>query len=859
MFKVFNLKCEYKQNPIGIDAEHPRFFWMLSSDRQNTLQVAYQIQVASNDEFLKDILWDTGKLMSDRSVHIEYEGDLFKSTKRYFYRIRSWDNHGNISSWSDTAFFETGILDKNLWQAKWVTSDIYADAAITQPCPMFRTVFEIEKEVRYACAYVTSLGVYELHLNGSRIGDMYFTPGWTSYNKILQYQTFDITSDLNKGMNAIGAILGDGWYAGNLGWTGRRNIYGDKLALLMQLQIEYKDGSTQVIGTDTRWKTSTGPILKSEIYHGESFNAMLEKNSWDKAEYDDSDWEKVKIIDKKFDTLVAQINEPVKKIEEIKPLSIITTPKNEYVIDFGQNMVGWVKFKVSGKSGERVILKHAEILDKDGNFYIDNLRSAKQTIEYILKGTKEAEFFEPHFTFQGFRYVKVEEYPGIPNAENFTGVVLHSDMEQTGSFECSNKLINALQHNILWGQKGNFLDVPTDCPQRDERCGWTGDAQAFIRTSCYNMNTMLFFEKWLNDLNADQLKDGAVPFVVPQVLDDNYYSAAGWGDAAAICPWTLYLCYGDLKILVNQYESIKSWVEYIKNQGDNEYLWNTGYQIGDWLALDAKEGSFTGATSTDMIATAFYAYSCEILVKVARTLKKENDVEIYSSLHSNIIKAFRNEFVTPSGRLSIPTQTAHVLALMFNLMEDKDKERTVKTLNKYLEDNNYHLTTGFLGTPYLCHVLSDAGYIDIAYKLLLQEDFPSWLYPVKKGATTIWEHWDGIKPDGTFWNPEMNSFNHYAYGAIGDWLYRVVAGLNTSSEKPGYKHIIIKPKPGGNLDYAKAKISSMNGDIKSEWKIENEVFTIKVEIPCNTTAEVILPDDKKILIGSGNYEFSSTN
>jgi len=877
MLRVENLKCEYKHNPIGIDVLNPRFFWTLSSDRQNVMQTAYQIQVAPDDSFT-DVLWDTGKYLSDQSVQVEYAGAGLKSRCRYFFRVRCWDNHQDQSEWSETAFFEMGLLDKSEWTAQWITPDIDIDPSKAKPCPLLRKTFDVTGQIKHARAYVTSLGLYELHLNGSRVGDAYLTPGWTSYSKVLQYQTYDITAQLHKGKNAIGVMLGEGWYSGNLTWLNKRNIYGDKFALLIQLYIDYEDGRSQIVSSDNSWKSSLGPVLKSEIYHGELYNPAYEKNGWDTSDYDDSGWNRSEVLDNSKDTLIAQINEPVRIVAEIKPLEILKTPSGETVIDFGQNMVGWVRFKVAGKAGSKVVLKHAEVLDKDGNFYTDNLRTAKQSIEYILRGSGE-EIFEPHFTFQGFRYVKLVEFPCEPKLENFTGVVIHSDMEPTGSFECSNPLINQLQHNILWGQKGNFVDVPTDCPQRDERLGWTGDAQVFIRTSCYNMNTALFFKKWLNDLKNDQLDDGSVPFVVPHVLDADSFSSSAWGDAAVICPWTLYLCFGDVKILKDQYESMKAWVEYIRKHSGNG-LWNTGFHFGDWLGLDSKEDSYTGATAKDFISTAFYAYSTGLLVKAAKVLGYLEDVKEYEALYEQIIRAFRNEFVTASGRLAVPTQTAHVLALMFNLLDEKDKKRTVDTLVKYLEENNYHLATGFVGTPYLCHVLSNTGHADIAYKLLLQEDYPSWLYQVKKGATTVWEHWDGIKADGSFWSADMNSFNHYAYGAVGDWLYRVVAGLDTSEEKPGYKHIIIRPTPGGNLDFVKAEYKSMYGVIKSEWHIENGQLTVKVAIPCNTTAELILPviDSKdlieeglnsklifrkcdsgiKVELGSGEYVFRSS-
>jgi len=882
MLKVKKLRCEYKKNPLGIDVLSPRFSWQLESDDRGIMQTAYQVQVSKGDDTFKNLVWDTGIVNSDKSVHIEYEGEALISRQRYYYRIMVWDNKGNVSGWSEPGFFETGLLDKKEWKAEWITSSIYDDAQTSDICPLLRKDFSTAGKVRSARVYATALGLYELYINGSRVSDQLFTPGWTSYNKRLQYQTYDVTEMLKDGNNAIGAVLGNGWYKGNLVWAGNKNLYGDKAALLLQLHVTYEDGNEDLILSDGSWKTSSGPILMSEIYHGETYDARLEKEGWSMAGYDDSSWESAAILQHPKEILVAQENVPVRVIQEIKPINIINTPKGETVLDFGQNMVGWVRFEVEGPAGAEVVLRHAEVLDKDGNFYVDNLRSAKQTTRYILKGTGR-ECYEPHFTFQGFRYVKIESYPGDIMLENFTGRVIHSDMETTGSFTCSNELVNQLQHNIVWGQKGNFLDVPTDCPQRDERLGWTGDAQMFIRTACFNMNVAPFFAKWLRDLSADQSEEKGVPHVIPHVLDDNSYSSSAWGDAATICPWTIYTCYGDKRILEEQYESMKHWVEYIRRQGDDEYLWNTGFHFGDWLGLDSKADSYVGATPVDFIATAYYAYSTDILAKTAKVLGKPEDAAEYEELYKNIIVSFRKEFVTPSGRLASPTQTAHVLALMFNLVDARDRKRVTRDLVKLIEQNGYHLTTGFVGTPYLCHVLSQNGHNDIAYKLLLQTDYPSWLYQITKGATTIWEHWDGIKEDGSFWSKDMNSFNHYAYGSIGDWLYRSVAGINTDSEMTGYKRIHITPKPGPGLEFAEAKLESMYGRVESAWAISEGSMKLKVCIPANTTAVVVLPsadlsgvlengkelkdaggitsyeqtdEGVRIQLGSGDYEFT---
>lgn len=881
MLEIKKLRCEYKENPIGIDIIKPRISWQVISENRSVIQVSYRIQVSMEDNTFESIVWDTGDVNSEECIHIEYKGCTLQSRTRYYYRIQICDNKGNNSGWSETCFWEMGILNLSEWVANWISPNVNIENIESEACPLLRNKIEIKSKVKSARIYATALGLYELYINGLKVDNNLFMPGWTSYNKRLQYQTFDVTNLLSEGMNVIGAILGNGWYKGNLVWGGNKNLFGSERALLLQLHISYEDGRKDVIVANDDWKTSSGPILMSEIYHGETYDARLEKEGWCTLAYDDSKWNNVAYLEHTKETLIAQENVPVRIIEEIKPVEIITTPKGEKVIDFGQNMVGWVRFNVQGKAGIKIELQHAEVLDKEGNFYIDNLRKAKQTISYTLKGIG-IESYEPRFTFQGFRYVKVEGYPGEITLDNFVGRVIHSDMEKTGDFVCSNELVNKLQHNILWGQKGNFLDVPTDCPQRDERLGWTGDAQMFVRTACFNMNVAPFFSKWLKDLYADQSREKGIPFVIPHVLDDKAYSSSAWGDAATICPWTIYLCYGDKRILEEQYDSMKQWVEYIRKQGENEYLWNTGFHFGDWLGLDSKPGSYIGATPVDFIATAFYAYSTEILIEAAKVINKDSDVKEYEELYKNIIKNFRKEFVSPSGRLVAPTQTAHVLALMFNLVEECDKKRTIETLVKYLEDNKYHLTTGFVGTPYLCHVLSENGYNEIAYKLLEQTDFPSWLYQITKGATTIWEHWDGIKEDGSFWSADMNSFNHYAYGAIGDWLYRVVCGIDTSPKAPGYKHINIMPQPGLGLTFAEAKLQCMYGEIKSRWTKSDDKTEIKVSIPSNTKATIILPsavlndimengksigdiegidsyeqinEGVKLELGSGDYEF----
>ena len=836
-----NLRVEYKNNPIGIDVMKPRLSWEIVSDERGVRQTAYQLRAAGEIENLKsgkNLLWDTGKVNSDQSIHVEYKGSVLKSGQRVYWQVRIWDENDRPINWSQIAFWEMGLLKPSDWKASWIQPDIDEDVTKSQPCPFLRKQFQLSKEAKSARAYVTSLGLYEVQINGQRVGDQVFTPGWSSYNKRLQYQTYDITNLLSNGNNAVGVILGDGWYRGYSGWNQKRNYYGEKLALLLQIQVTYQDGTSEIIGTDATWKAATGPILESDIYNGEIYDARLEMDGWSNAGFNDNDWKPVKVVDNSKEILVASFGPPVRKIQEIQPIKIINTPKGETVFDMGQNMVGWVRLKVKGQPGTTVTLRHAEVLDKDGNFYTENLRSAKQRVQYILKGGNE-EIYEPHFTFQGFRYVAVDGYPGEPTLHSLTGIVIHSDMIPTGNFSCNDALINQLQHNIQWGQKGNFLDVPTDCPQRDERMGWTGDAQVFAPTACFNFDAASFYTKWLKDLAADQFENGAVPHVVPDVLKGG--ASAAWADAAVIVPWTVYLCYGDKRVLEQQYESMKAWVNYMQNQSGDTYLWNKGNHFGDWLAFATTRSDYPGATTDkDLIATAYFAHSTDILQRVALILDKKEDAQKYANLFEKIKQAFQNEFVTPNGRMSSNTQTAYSLALAFDLLAEPLKAKAAERLAEDVKKFK-HITTGFVGANLISNVLTDFGYVDLAYLLLNRKEYPSWLYPITKGATTIWERWDGIKPDGMFQDPGMNSFNHYAYGAIGDWLYRVVAGVEIDPLNPGYKHIIIRPQPGSGLSYASASHQSMYGKIESSWKIENDYFSLSVTIPPNTQATVFLP------------------
>jgi alpha-L-rhamnosidase len=838
------LRTEYCINPVGIDRVNPRLSWLLTSERQNCIQSAWQVQVATTRGSLEtgDLIWDTGRVDSEMSVHNHYSGPSQESGQRYYWRVRVWDQNGEMSPWSDIAYWETGLLNSDDWQAEWIEPDQNEDPSESQPSPFLRSEFEIKGKIASARAYVTSHGLYEMYINGRQVGDDLFTPGWTSYHNRLQYQTYDITRLLQTGNNSVGVILGDGWFRGYIGWVNQRNYYGKTLALLAQLEIIYEDGSKQVFGTGESWRSSTGPIIRSDIYNGEYYDARLEKPGWSMPGYDDSNWNGV--IQKNHGTgkLIAQQAPPVKRIQELKPVSLFTTPEGDRVVDMGQNMVGWIKLRVQGKSGETVTIRHAEVLDRNGNFYTENLRTALQVNTYVLKGGG-VEIWEPRFTFQGFRYIAIDGYPGNLTLDDITGIVIHSDMEPSGHFQCSHVLINQLQHNILWGQKGNFLDVPTDCPQRDERMGWTGDIQVFANTANINMNTAGFLTKWLGDLEADQDQAGSVPYVVPNVLGEKASGSAGWGDAALIVPWSVYWYFGDTFILEKQYQSMKSWVDFMRTRAasnEKPYLWDTDFSFGDWLSYSTSSDAHYPGAYTDyrMIATMFFAHSTDLLVRTAGILGKTNDADIYGTLLENIRTAFRQEYVTPGSRVMSDTQTSYLLALAFDLIPDLMKATALVNLIDEIH-NRGHLTTGFLGTPHLNPLLSRYGHSETAYRLLLREDYPSWLYPVTMGATTIWERWDGIKPDGTFQSEGMNSFNHYAYGAIGEWLYEEVAGIKPLA--PGYKSLAVMPSPGGGLTHAKAILNTVHGRVESSWEFEGDRFTLDVEIPANTSARVTLP------------------
>jgi alpha-L-rhamnosidase len=842
---LYDLTCEYFPAPLGVETPQPRLSWKIAADQRGARQAAYQVVVALTPDALTSgpYLWDSGKVESDQSVQVPYGGPTLASRQRVYWQVRVWDESGQASAFSTPAWWEMGLLDLADWQAQWIGGDIVGSKRASVPAPFLRKTFSVNKPVWQARLYITALGLYECRLNGEKVSEDVLAPGWTDYYKRVQYQVYDVTGLLRQGENALGAILGDGWYCGCVAWQGRQN-YGRRPKLLAQLEIVNEDGSRSVIASDGTWQAQYGPITESDLLMGESYDARLEFPGWDQPGFDSSGWQHALIFPDRGAKRVARRGPGVRRMMEISPVAdpvgLSAWPQSKWRFDLGQNMVGWVRLKVSGPAGTTVAIRFAEVLNPDGSLYTTNLRSARATDYYTLKGEGE-EVFEPHFTFHGFRYVELSGFPGTPTRETVTGIVVYSEMPVTGTFECDDPLINQLQHNIQWGQRGNFVDVPTDCPQRDERLGWTGDAQVFVRTAAYNMGVAPFFTKWVQDLEDAQSPYGQIPSFAPNFRSGSDGGPA-WADAFIICPWTIYLTSGDRRMLEEHYPSMRRYVDHlvessrhlIRCHPDGKFEHDDWDGYGDWLSINAE-------TPKELIGTAYLAYDAHLLAQIAQTLGDVEGCAHYEQVFEDVRKAFIHRYVTGDGLVAGHTQTAYVLALYFNLLPDDLRQSAANELVRDIRKRNMLLSTGFVGSSYLPFALSQAGQLDIAYQLLHQTNWPSWLYPVTQGATTIWERWDGWTHDKGFQDPGMNSFNHYAYGAIGDWLYRVVAGIELDPVRPGYRHFVLQPQPGGKLTQARATHESPYGEVASGWKIEDGVLTWEVTIPSNTTATLVFP------------------
>ncbi|MGW2570102.1 family 78 glycoside hydrolase catalytic domain [Streptomyces sp. NPDC001537] len=847
---------EHHREPLGIGESSPRLSWRTETDTPGWTQQAYRLEITGTDG---TVLTDTGRVEGADSVLVDWPGEPLASRSRIAVRVQVWGEGPEPSAWSPPTWAETGLLARTDWTARPVTPDREPSEA-PLPVALLHRTFTLTKPVASARLHITAYGVYEAEINGSRVGDHVLAPGWTSYHHRLRYQTFDVTGLLREGDNAIGALLGEGWYTGRLGFHGgRRNLYGERRALLAQLEVTHPDGTVTTLGTDETWRATSGPILRSELYDGEVYDARAARPGWSEPGHDTSDWSPVSELPLPEAELVAPTGPPVRRTQILAPVDVLTTPSGKTVLDFGQNLVGRLRIRVSGPSGHTITLRHAEVLEH-GELGVRPLRLAAATDTYTLAGTGE-ETYEPRFTFHGFRYAEIDDWPGELDPSAVEAVVLHTDMTRTGWFESSHELVNRLHENVVWGMRGNFLDIPTDCPQRDERLGWTGDIQVFAPTASFLYDCSGMLGGWLRDLAAEQLArpDGTPPLVVPDVLPSGFGGTphAVWADVAVLLPWTLYRRFGDLAVLRTQYPSMRAWVETaarLTEEGGG--LWRQDFQLGDWLDPAAPPDAPGDArTDGDLVANAYVARSADVLAETARLLGEKDDAVRYEELARSVRAAFADEFVTPAGRMSSDAQTAYALALCFALLPtERQRQGAAERLAHIVRKAGFRIATGFAGTPLICDALCAGGHAQLAYRTLLEQGCPSWLYPVSMGATTVWERWDSMLPDGSINPGEMTSFNHYALGAVADWLHRTVAGLEAA--EPGWRRLRIAPVPGGDLTYAKAAHDTPYGRAEVGWRIEDGTLVVEVLVPPNTRAEVQLPGDgEPFEVGSGRRTF----
>ena len=834
-----DLRAEARlKSPAWIAARVPRLSWSMVSGRPGARQSAYRIQAASTSALLETSpdLWDSGWVESDRSLEILWGGAPLESRQTVFWHVLLRDEAGHEFPPCETASFEVSLLKPEDWSAKWIFFD-GNNPSCSAPCPYFRREFRVEKEVAQARLYVTARGIFEARLNGQRVASDHFVPGWTDFKKQIQFMTYDVTALIQPGVNAAGAVLGDGWYCGYL--SGRkRNTYGKYPELLFQLEISFRDGSSLRVVSGDGWKTATGPILSSDIYDGENHDARLEMPGWDLPGFDDSAWRSAKTGEgvSAVPALVAKCCPPVRRIMELKPVRILNPRKDLYIWDFGQNISGRMRVKLKGYAGRLYTFRFGEMLNADDTLYNLNYRSARSTDSYTCRGpVTDFEEWEPLFTFHGFRYLQIDgfQFSGTDVSEiEATAIVMHSDLEVTGEFECGSEKVNRLYSNVCWGQRDNFFEIPTDCPQRDERLGWTGDAHVFVGAASFNMDVSAFFHKWMRDVRDAQLPDGSVTCIAP-ALFTNAAGAAVWADAAVGCPWTIYRRFGDRMILEESYDSMKKWVDFQENTSNELIRPDTAF--GDWLALSPV------STPSALIGTAMFAYTSRILGKAAAVLGKKEEAVRYGALSGKVAEAFRREFLDADGFLKIKSQTACVLALQFDLLDEDQKKKQIDLLASLIRGNGNKLNTGFVGTAWLTSALTRCGRTDVAYDLLLQEEYPSWLFSVNQGATTIWERWNSYTLKDGFGDVNMNSFNHYAYGAVAEWMAATVGGIDLAEEAPGGKEIVFAAEPDRRLGHVRTALQTPFGRAESAWRYEGDSLVWRISAPANTRAKVILP------------------
>ena len=835
MTRPYDLQVEQRREPLGLGEPSPRLSWKLESDRHGAAQHAYRITAAERVDDLDDpdrLVWDSGRRESDDGVLVPWDGPVLRSATRYHWRVEVWDEQGDRAT--AESWFETGLLHREDWTAVWVGRESLGVPPVDPPAehelsfgepPLhLRREFELARAPVRARLYATARGIYEPRLNAARVGDVELAPGWTEYHRRLQYQTYDVTALLHKGSNTLAAIVADGWWSGHVGFDERRAAqhYGDRPEFLAQLVVDFADGSREVVATDAAWTEAPGAIRFADLLMGEHVDASTP----------DGPARPVAVLDTDPGPLVAEPDHPIRVTRELSPISV-TRREGRFIVDFGQNLVGRVRLTVRGATaGRRIVLRHAEILD-GGELYVENLRRARATDVYTAAGA-QAEVFEPRFTVHGFRYVEIDGYPGELPAADVTARVLHNDTPWTGHFECSDDMVNQLQSNIAWGQRGNFVAVPTDCPQRDERLGWLGDAQIFAPTASRNADVAAFLARWLRDVVDGQDAGGAFRDVAPALVLDRE-AAPAWGDAGVIIPWHLWRTYGDRRVLERCFDAMVAWVGHIRRHNpDLRWRHRTGNSYGDWLQVDAT-------TPREVLSTAYYAHSARIVAEAAEVLGRPDAAAAHRSLSAAIRATFAESYVDEDGRVEGGTQTAYLLALAFGLVPDELVPAAVEHLAADIEKRENRLTTGFLGVALLCPVLADHGRADLAHALLQQEEYPSWGYSIRHGATTIWERWDGWTEHGGFQSAAMNSFNHYSLGSVGDWLFGRVAGIDQAPGSVAYRELLLRPLPGGTLTWARAEHETPRGRAACGWSLADGRITVTATIPPGSTAVLEVP------------------
>ena len=852
------LRCAHQVDPLGVAPDRVRLSWLLDGPGTGRTQRGYQVRVAPDETRLArgDYLsWDSGRVESASSSGIGYAGHRLARGGRYVWQVRVWDEQGQASDWSDPAAFEVELDPAKGWQASWIaqdraresvtapTGDGPADpvARTMAPAPYLRRAFTLTGPVASARLYVTALGLYEARLNGHRVGDAFLAPGWTDYPRRVLYQAHDVTGLLVPGENVLGAIIADGWYAGFVGFDAKQPgaHYGTVPELLAQLVITLADGSQQWVVSDEHWRAQDGAIRHADLLMGEKHDLRLEPAGWDAPGFDAASWPAVRCRDRDSRTLAADPGPPVRVTQEIRPAAITRDTSGRQLIDFGQNLTGWVRIAVVAPPGATVRVRHAEALAGDGSLYTENLRTARQADEYTTSGGPEV--LEPRFTLHGFRYAEVTGYPGDLDPADVTARVVHSDIPAAGSFGSSEQWLDQLFRVIDWGQRGNFISIPTDCPQRDERLGWLGDAQVFAATACYNRDIASFLSKWLDDVADAQLPSGAFTDMAPRLPSAGPAAfarpgAPAWGDAGVIVPWTAWKMYGDTGVLHRHLRAMTAWMDFLE-RANPDYLRarELGSSYNDWLAPGDDD------TPHELLATAYWAHDAALMAEIADATGQAEDAAGYRALHAKIRAAFTGAFVSGDGQVASGTQTAYVLGLHMGLVPDELRAAAARHLLAAIQAAGWHLTTGFVGVGYLLPVLSSTGYTEAAYRLLAQRTAPSWRYMLDNGATTIWERWDGWSPERGFQTPRMNSFNHYSLGSVGEWLYRYVLGIDQEPGSAGFARLLLRPHPGGPLRWARGSYQSARGPVSTSWSLSGGQLTFRAQVPPNVTASIRIP------------------